>query len=220
MTYHRLVSHKSWTPPKFFELVGSCLGALCLQGSPLAWAAMHREHHRFSDSSKDPHPPHGNVLRAHFLSMYHEPKLRYILDYRFDLFQQWLHRRYWTVNLFYAGSLFIIIGPFAVVSLYLFPAVLSWHGASFVNTFCHLLGYRNFRTKDNSTNLWWVALFNFGEGWHNNHHSDPQNPYFGRKYWEIDPSGILIRLFNRDEKKQKTREPTAILKLESQSYKS
>ncbi len=199
MTYHRLVSHKSWSPPKGFEYIGSCLGALCLQGSPLAWAAMHREHHRFADSTKDPHAPKGNVFNAHFLSMYHEPKLRYILDYKSSHFQHWLHRNYWALNITYALTVCLLFGPFAVISLFLFPAVLSWHAASLVNTLCHMFGYRNFVTRDRSTNVWWVALFNFGEGWHNNHHANPQNPYFGRNLWEIDPSGLFIRLLNQQK---------------------
>ena len=50
--------------------------------------------------------------------------------------------------------------------------VFVYHGTWFVNSAAHTWGYRNYPTNDNSTNLWWVALLSFGEGWHNNHHGD------------------------------------------------
>ena len=40
-----------------------------------------------------------------------------------------------------------------------------------VNSASHMWGYRNYETKDDSRNLWWVGLLAFGEGWHNNHHA-------------------------------------------------
>ncbi len=41
-------------------------------------------------------------------------------------------------------------------------------------------------TKDMSTNNWFVALFTFGEGWHNNHHAHPVSARHGLKWYEID----------------------------------
>jgi stearoyl-CoA desaturase (delta-9 desaturase) len=47
-------------------------------------------------------------------------------------------------------------------------------------------GTRRFETTDDSTNLWWVALITFGEGWHNNHHAHPVAARHGIKWYEID----------------------------------
>ena len=49
----------------------------------------------------------------------------------------------------------------------------AYHCTWFVNSATHLWGYRNYETRDESRNLWWVALLAFGEGWHNNHHAHP-----------------------------------------------
>src|SRR5262245_34895199 len=43
------------------------------------------------------------------------------------------------------------------------------HATWFVNSVGHCFGYRNYDTRDNSRNSFWVALLTFGEGWHNNH---------------------------------------------------
>ncbi|MFD5065598.1 MULTISPECIES: fatty acid desaturase [unclassified Streptomyces] len=44
-----------------------------------------------------------------------------------------------------------------------------------VNSLCHMIGERPFRTRshDRATNLWPLALLSFGESWHNLHHADP-----------------------------------------------
>ena len=50
-----------------------------------------------------------------------------------------------------------------------------------------------FVTTDDSTNLWWVALLTFGEGWHNNHHAHPRAARHGLKWYEIDVNWWGIR---------------------------
>jgi fatty-acid desaturase len=40
--------------------------------------------------------------------------------------------------------------------------------------------------RDDSTNNWWVALLTFGEGWHNNHQSNPRCVRHGLAWYELD----------------------------------
>ena len=49
-------------------------------------------------------------------------------------------------------------------------------------------------TRDTSTNLWWVALLTFGEGWHNNHHASQTSARHGLRWWELDVTYWAIRL--------------------------
>ena len=49
--------------------------------------------------------------------------------------------------------------------------ILVQHSTWLVNSATHVWGYRSHKTRDDSTNLWWVALLTYGEGWHNNHHA-------------------------------------------------
>lgn len=68
-----------------------------------------------------------------------------------------------------------------------------------VNSLCHVIGERPFRTRrhDRSTNLWPLALLSFGESWHNLHHADPTSARHGVDRGQLDPSAAVIRLFER-----------------------
>jgi hypothetical protein len=65
---------------------------------------------------------------------------------------------------------------------------------SSVNSFCHMIGYRNY--DNTATNLRLVAWLTGGEGLHNNHHEHPSAAKFSRKFRrkEFDPAWPLIRL--------------------------
>lgn len=55
--YHRLLTHRSFKTPPWFERF-LCLLALCnLEGSPLKWVGTHRIHHKHADAPGDPHSP-------------------------------------------------------------------------------------------------------------------------------------------------------------------
>jgi stearoyl-CoA desaturase (delta-9 desaturase) len=68
------------------------------------------------------------------------------------------------------------------------------HTTWFVNSASHMFGYKNYETKDDSRNLWWVAVIAYGEGWHNNHHAHPRLAQHGHKWWEFDATYQVIRL--------------------------
>lgn len=194
VTYHRLLSHRSFKAPKWFEYTGSILGAIGGNGSGIAWAAIHREHHRFVDKDGDPHNPEKDgFFRVQFLSMLHVPKIRYVPDLLRSKFHIFVHEYYWLINFVYI-ALVMLIDPWAIVYAYFVPTLFVWHGGSFINTINHYIGYRNFETKDNSTNNFVTGFLVGGEGWHNNHHAFPADPQFGKKWWEIDPGWYLIKL--------------------------
>ena len=62
-----------------------------------------------------------------------------------------------------------------------------------MNSATHVWGYRSHDTTDSSTNLWWVALLTYGEGWHNNHHAFQTSARHGLRWWEIDMTYMAIR---------------------------
>jgi fatty-acid desaturase len=73
-------------------------------------------------------------------------------------------------------------------------SVLVLHTTWLVNSATHVWGYRTYATRDDSTNLWWVALVTFGEGWHNNHHAFPTSARQGLEWWELDLTYAVIRV--------------------------
>jgi stearoyl-CoA desaturase (delta-9 desaturase) len=72
-------------------------------------------------------------------------------------------------------------------------SVLVLHTTWLVNSATHIWGYRTFQTRDDSTNLWWVALLTYGEGWHNNHHAFQTSARHGNRWWEIDMTYWAIK---------------------------
>ena len=191
-TYHRLLSHKSYLAPKWWEYFGTLMATLGGTGSSIAWCAVHREHHRYTDTDKDPHSPHHQgFFKVQFLSMFHEVNVRYVPDLLRSKFHQNMHKYYWAIHLVYAGILYLI-DPFAVIYAHLVPSLILWHAGSAINTFSHMLGWQDYPTKDTSTNHPLLGILMWGEGWHNNHHAAPADYKFGRKWWQIDVTKYII----------------------------
>jgi stearoyl-CoA desaturase (delta-9 desaturase) len=71
--------------------------------------------------------------------------------------------------------------------------ILGLHFTWLVNSATHMWGSRRFVTRDDSRNLWWVALLTFGEGWHNNHHAHPTSARHGLAWYELDITWLHIR---------------------------
>jgi len=207
MTYHRLIAHRTWNAPTWYYYLGSLIGSYFLVGSPVGWANNHIAHHRYVDTDKDPHSPKHYGFFGIITSMFTaEKKLKYV---RLNPFQIFIHRYYFLGHIFLLLSFLYFAGINATVTFYLAPSALVWLLPSLVNYFCHLdygfmgkLGhYRNAESKDDSHNNIILGYLVFGEGFHNNHHSNPGNPNMGgRNPWEKDIGWFFIKLL---EKKQK-----------------
>ena len=80
------------------------------------------------------------------------------------------------------------------------PGFLAFHSYALNTSINHYpsLGYRYYPTNDNSTNVLWLWPCLFGDAWHNNHHADPKNSNFSKRWWEIDPAHWLIKLIRTD----------------------
>jgi len=194
ITAHRFLTHHSFSLPRYFEILGSLLFTLSLQGSTVAWVAMHREHHSRSDTERDPHCPKNQFFKILFFSMFYTPKIKYAVTLFRDPFHRLLHRYYWPINITFSLFLYSLLGLPGIIYLHLFPAFLCWHAIGVAKTLAHSMGYRNFNTKDSSTNIHILGYLTFGEAWHNNHHANPGNYTFKKKGWEIDISATLIQL--------------------------
>lgn len=202
LTYHRLLSHRAFKVPQWFEYVLATFGALSGQGPVLLWVAEHRLHHRYSDSAKDPHSArHGGFWWSHMTHLFYHKEFeddaklwgRYIPDMLGHKYYHFLSKYNFLIALSLCVPLYLLGGlPFVMWGVFMRIALML-HVTWFVNSATHRWGYRNFETRDDSRNIWWVAILAAGEGWHNNHHAQSNCAAHGRMWWEFDLTWQLIK---------------------------
>jgi sn-2 palmitoyl-lipid 9-desaturase len=203
--YHRLLTHRSFQVPKPLERAIALIGCFALQGGPIFWVAGHRRHHlKTEDLVEDPYSAGrgfwwshiGWLLNLEENTWVYEKYRKFAPDLDRDPFYRWLDRNFMLLQLPLAGVLYLCGGwSFVIYGLFV-RNVVEWHGTWFINSACHLVGYRNYDVEDNSRNLWWSALLTYGEGWHNNHHAFPNSAKTGIKWWEFDITWRTIQLLS------------------------
>ena len=200
--FHRLLTHSGFQTYAPVRGALAVLGCLAGEGPPIMWVAAHRRHHQFSDQPGDPHSPRDGFWWSHVTWMLSSPGSldwaeqyrRYAPDILRDPFLRFLNRRWlWlhaTTGVLLLAAGWIGGGWQMGVSLLVYGLFvrLVWvfHVTWFVNSASHRWGYQTYNTGDDSRNLWWVGLFAYGEGWHNNHHAHPRLARHGHRWWEID----------------------------------
>ncbi|HEX2084923.1 MAG TPA: acyl-CoA desaturase [Solirubrobacteraceae bacterium] len=219
--FHRLLTHRSFEAARPVRAAFAILGSMAVQGPVLNWVADHRKHHAFTDEEGDPHSPHlsklpgvlgalGGLWHAHvgwlFTVEGRAARERYVPDLLRDRTLRFIDRA------FFLWVLLGLLVPFALGwllggTLGAALTALLWgglvrifllHHVTFaINSLCHFLGRRRFRTDDESRNVAWLAPLSFGEAWHHNHHAFPTSAFHGLRRWEIDPGGWVIRLLER-----------------------
>jgi stearoyl-CoA desaturase (Delta-9 desaturase) len=208
---HRYAAHRMFSMTPRTERVFHLMTYLA-QGSsylsPRAYAILHREHHAYADTERDPHAPgfFSNVFAmmwatskrfsAH-LTRRSTPEARFVGGY-----PEWP-----LIDRF--GSTWIVrLGWGAVYGLLYFWLATAWwqflllpvtwvlgpvHGA-IVNWAGHRYGYRNFATDDDSRNSLPIDLLTMGELFQNNHHRASGRLNFAARWYEFDPTWAVLRV--------------------------
>ncbi|MDP9033489.1 MAG: acyl-CoA desaturase [Myxococcota bacterium] len=177
--------------------------------SPRGYAILHRMHHAFSDTPRDPHSPanHQSVWSMmlatkktydDFAYGRVQPEARFeggLPSWPFidRLGQSWYGRVAWgaAYTLFYVRfathawmfallPLHFIMGP-------IHGAIVNWCG--------HKYGYRSFDNGDLSRNTLIFDFVTAGELFQNNHHKFAMSPNFAVRWFELDTTYVAMRLF-------------------------
>lgn len=193
--YHRLISHRSFKTPVWIEKPLAIIGVLTTVGSPLAWVAVHRQHHRAPETPQDPHSPYiiGNWRAWFGIWDLVRLDLKLVRDLRSDSFYKWTHKNYIWIIAAYCVAL-ALIDPWLVIFAYCIPACLCLHATSAIIVIAHRHGYKTHVCRDQSRNSWIANIITLGEGWHNNHHAKPYAWNNWEKWWEWDIPSVVIRL--------------------------
>ena len=208
---HRYGAHRQFSMSKRTERVMHFLTWLT-QGSsylsPRGYAILHRMHHAYSDTPKDPHSP---VHAKGFNAMMLETAKRYsaiksgkeVVDPKFlGGYPEWdVTDRYgsgWAVAITW-GALYTLFYLRFATHWWMFALLpLHWlmgpiHGA-IVNWCGHKYGYRNFPSADASKNTLVFDVLTMGELFQNNHHRYGMSPNFAARWYEIDPSYQIMKV--------------------------
>jgi fatty-acid desaturase len=209
--YHRGISHRSFTCARWVEYFFAFGAELGFQGSPIWWTTIHRAHHKFADTETDSHSPrHGFKFWEYkwFLKPTYaqgmDPKKQCPDLYKDPLYRflecdgDWVKAQWLNFGGIAVLSRLILIPFFGwqTAAVSLFASVLFFQFPLALNYICHLPkhGYRVFAVEDDSVNVWWMGLFWFGEGWHNNHHAFPAAARAGVQPHEFDLSWEILKL--------------------------
>lgn len=202
ITLHRLLTHRSFKTWPWMETGLSFISVISTVGPTISWVALHRQHHATSDREGDPHTPYINgkfdITQAVKVWLGYDWKIPNIpVAYVKDLMRSPIHKfifnNYFKI-IFAFSLLLILINPLLWLFVYVVPASMTVHLIGVVNVLGHRHGYRNYETKDCSTNSWIANAVSLGDGWHNNHHANPNRWYAGEKPGEWDLMGSIIKM--------------------------
>jgi stearoyl-CoA desaturase (delta-9 desaturase) len=210
--YHRYFSHRAFRAGRVTQLALAFGGLTAMQKGPLWWASWHRQHHRYTDTDRDPHSPRHGFWWSHIgwilSGRYRATNLDVIDDFARFPELRFLDRHDWIGPWALGAACYLIAGWSGVVIGFFGSTVLVWHATFSVNSFTHIFGRRRYATGDTSRNLAPVALLTLGEGWHNNHHHHPTAARQGVPWWELDPTYSVLHTLARMRIVHDLRRPT------------
>lgn len=208
--YHRLFSHLTFKANPLVKLYTLLFGAAAFEGSALAWSADHRRHHKFVDHDDDPYDISRGLFHAHigWLLFRRGPEtpLTWVRDLQKDRLAWLQHEYYVPIAIFMSFGLPPILGYLygganAALGAFLlsgFARVVLVHHSTFcINSLCHWIGDRPYSSHCSARDSFLMAVFTFGEGYHNFHHEFQYDYRNGVKPWQYDPTKWAIWILNK-----------------------
>ena len=202
--YHRLFSHLSFKAKMPVKLATLVFGACAFENSALDWSSDHRKHHKFVDHEGDPYDISKGFFWAHigwlFVKLTPET-MDNVSDLKRDRLVMWQHR--WCIPIAFVLGFglptllgWLWNGPVGALGAFLIAGVFRvfvvQHCTFFINSLCHTIGKQPYSTRHTARDSAIMALFTFGEGYHNYHHEFQHDYRNGVKPTNFDPTKWTI----------------------------
>lgn len=202
--YHRLWSHKAYEAHPAVRAFLAFWGAAALQNSILVWSSGHRRHHRYvDDNERDPYSINRGFWFAHIGWMLRDYPSGAIdfsnaKDLQKDPIVMFQHNHYIPITLVANVGLPFLLGLIhgdLVGTLLLVGfarIVVSHHTTFFINSLAHMWGKQPYTNTNTAKDNGFLALFTYGEGYHNFHHYFQTDYRNGVRWYQWDPTKWTI----------------------------
>ncbi|MGH8300346.1 MAG: fatty acid desaturase [Steroidobacteraceae bacterium] len=202
--YHRLWAHRTYEAHWVVRLLFVVFGSMALQNSAWAWCSGHRRHHlHVDDVEQDPYAAPRGFWFSHIGWMVREypsgtEDFSNIPDLRRDRLLAFQHRYYVPLVLATNFGLPLLVGWMVgdlwgtLILAGVLRLVLSHHFTFFINSLAHMWGERPYTEENTARDNPVLAVFTFGEGYHNFHHNFAHDYRNGVRWWQWDPTKWLI----------------------------
>lgn len=195
---HRLWAHKSYKTDKWKEYILHCFAIPLLYGTSITYAGVHRQHHAYADTDKDPH-----ITRPWWKVCFYVRNNNYAIETKFvkdlikDPMHRFLHNYYFVINSFILLLSIIILGMHLTGYILSFLVIYNFIAAGLVNVLGHRpeYGSRPYKTNDHSSNNKFLKWLTWNEGYHNYHHYNSNDWNYARKPGEFDFPALIIKYF-------------------------
>lgn len=203
--YHRLFSHAAFKAAWPIRLFVLFFGGAAFEKSAMAWAALHRLHHRYTDTDRDPYNIQRGFFYAHVGWVLVEGR-RYDYTNVRDLARDPLvvhqdrHYKLWShlsglvipllIGAWIGGWAYAILFPVAA------RIFLVLNSAFCINSIAHTFGEQPFDPNSSARDHWLGVVLTNGEGYHNFHHRFPNDYRNGVRWYHWDPTKWLIWAFS------------------------
>lgn len=205
---HKMVSHRTFEPKnRLIKYALLWAGVQTTLGSPIGFAAGHRQHHSDSDGPTDPFRLSDSFYHNLKLWFYHfstaNIRPRIIKDLTSDTDIKFFHNNYWKVWAVYPAIL-LAVSPTYFVYFFAVPAVYGFLGMSYVTVIAHskqwkkwFKGSNDYNDLDDSWDSKFFTLLFAGEGYHHTHHVTPGVYDYSTTNNKFDFSGWVIRKISK-----------------------
>lgn len=203
--YHRLFSHRaykaSW-PVRLFHLA---FGAAAWQSSVMDWANDHRNHHAETDAEGDPYNITKGFWWAHWGWLVYRIKRDFAnsKDLAADPLVAFQDRHYFSMALFFGMLLPMVVAIAwgdsvgALLGAGFLRLMIQYHATFCINSWAHKFGRQPYSTGHSARDSFFGALLTMGEGYHNYHHTFPNDYRNGVRPWQFDPVKWMVWLLSR-----------------------